>query len=101
MGDLWHEKSVKRTRRDRRCQWCSEMILKGEPSVVVACVWEGDFTHSRYHPECSEAITRYYQTYRCWGEEMPSCAMNRGGIREKGRAEKPANPEENHDLQST
>lgn len=93
MSDFWHETQVKRTRRNRRCHWCGELILKGEPSVVVASADGSEFFHARYHPECSEAITRYYRTHRCWGEEMPDWLMNRGGIEEKGEPEKPVSPE--------
>ena len=71
---------VKKTRKTRRCDWCSERIEKGDPSVVTSGTDGSDFYHARYHPECGEAITCYCRKHRAWGEELPDCAMNRGGI---------------------
>lgn len=82
-----NEIHVKKTRRARWCGWCSERVEKGDPSVVTSGVYDGEFCHGRYHPECAEAITRYYTTNKCWGEEMPEGPMNRGGIEEAGEPE--------------
>ena len=82
-----NETIVKKTRRAKRCNWCSERIGKGDPSVVTSGVYEGNFYQGRYHPECSAAITRYYTENECWGEEMPEWQMNRGGILEAGEPE--------------
>lgn len=91
-----HETHVKRTRRARRCHWCSERIEKGTPSVVTAGNYDGDFYHGRYHPECAEAVTRWYTVNRCWGEEMPMDPMNRGGIEPYGDPEEiPPTPQAN------
>jgi len=81
MSDFWNETQVKRTRRNRRCGWCDTLILKGDPSTVVAGVFEGDFFKNRYHPECAAAIPLWYTANKCWGEEMPCEPMERGGIR--------------------
>lgn len=78
---------VQKTRRTRRCDWCDDLIQKGDPSVATSGVNAGDFYQGRYHPECSEAITRYYNTFDCWGDEMPDELMNRGGIEPKGEPE--------------
>lgn len=83
-----NETKVKKTRHDCRCDWCSERIDKGDPSVSVSGVFEGDFYRGRYHPECSAAIRRYYEVNKWWGEAMPSEPMNRGGIVERGDPEK-------------
>jgi hypothetical protein len=83
------ETHVKKTRRAHRCDWCTERVEKGEPSVVAVGIFEGDFYRDRYHPECAAAITRYYTVNRCWGEAMPDWPMNRGGIEEAGEPEKP------------
>ena len=82
-----NERQVKRTRRNCRCDWCGECVEKGAPSVTTSGVFEGDFYKGRYHPECNEAATRYYNANDCWGEAMPDWLMNRGGIEEKGEPE--------------
>ena len=85
---FYNETHVKRTRRTRRCDWCGELIQKGDPSVSTSGIFEGDFYTGRYHPECNAAAYRYYKTNNCWGEEMPERhSMNRGGIMEKGDPE--------------
>jgi len=73
---------VRRTRRASRCTWCREPINPGEPSVVTSGVFCGDFYTRRDHPECYDAIDRYCETYRAWGEELPEGPMVRGGIEE-------------------
>ena len=78
---------VKKTQKRRRCDWCLEHIEVNEPSVCTSGTFEGDFFTGRYHPECSEAIRLWYERNQCWGEAMPEDAMNRGGIRERGRKE--------------
>ncbi len=80
---------VKKTRKLCKCEWCWEPINPGEPSVYVSGVWEGDFSTQRYHPECNEAITKWYSKHMEWGEPMPEERMQRGGIElyEEGRAE--------------
>lgn len=88
-----NETHVKKTRRARKCDWCSERINKGDPSVSTSGIFEGDFYQGRYHPECSAAITRYYTVNKCWGEEMPDGPMNRGGIEEAGEPESEILPE--------
>lgn len=82
------ERQVKSGRAVYRCHWCPERILKGEPSVITAGVFEGDFFSGRYHPECAAAIKRYYTVNNCWGDEMPDGPMNRGGIEEVGEPER-------------
>jgi len=77
---------VKRTRRTRRCGWCSELIHKSHPSVATAGSSGGDFYQGRYHPECSAAIYRWCKR-EGWGDELPYYAMNRGGIEEQGEPE--------------
>mgnify|MGYP000860192376 CR=1 FL=1 len=78
---------VKRTRRTRRCNWCGEMIQKGDPSVAHAGNYDGDFYQGRYHPECNAAIDRWWKAYRNKGNEFPDYLMNRGGIEERGEPE--------------
>lgn len=82
-----NERHVKRSLKTRRCGWCSQTIERGGPYVYTSGVFEGDFYTGRYHPECAAAITRYYTVNKCWGEEMPTAPMNRGGIEEAGEPE--------------
>jgi len=89
-----NETYVKKTRRTRLCDWCGEKVIKGDPSVSTSGLFEGDFYQGRYHPECAQAITRYYTVNKCWGEEIPDWRMNRGGIQEAGE------PEEEPELQT-
>ena len=46
-------REIKACRKPHRCHWCDELIAKGQPAVRVAGVWDGDFGHSHYHPECN------------------------------------------------
>lgn len=78
---------VKKTRRTRRCNWCWEWINKGEPSVATSGVCDGDFYQGRYHPECDDAVSRWYAANKCWGDELPEDPMNRGGIEPRGEPE--------------
>lgn len=52
--------TVKKARKDHRCVWCPEVIVKGSPCVRQVGIFEGDFQFSRYHPECWEAAGRYF-----------------------------------------
>ena len=83
-----NNRHVKGSRKTRRCDWCGQQIERGNPYIYASGVFEGDFYTGRYHTECSAAITRYYTINKCWGEEMPDYAMNRGGIEERGEPEK-------------
>ena len=82
-----NEIQVKRTRRTRRCDWCGELMQKGDPSVSTSGIFEGDFYQGRYHPECNDAIARWWKKYGHHGDEFPDWTMNRGGVEEKGEPE--------------
>jgi hypothetical protein len=84
-----HTRHVKRTRTDRKCDWCWEPINAGDPSVVCSGIFEGDFFTSRYHPECNDAVNRYVHETRSWYEPLPQDRMNRGGIQPYGEEENP------------
>ena len=88
-----NETHVKKTRKTRRCDWCSERIEKGDPSVSTSGICDGDFYQGRYHPECWTAIGRYCRKHNAWGEELPDGPMNRGGIEEAGEPESEILPE--------
>ena len=84
-----YTRHVKRTRTDRKCDWCWDPINAGEPSVVCSGTMEGDFYSCRYHLECNEAVARFVHKTRSWGEPLPQDRMNRGGIEPYGEEEKP------------
>jgi hypothetical protein len=86
---LHHKRYVKRTRADKKCDWCWECINAGDPSVVCSGIFEGDFFASRYHPECNDAIIQFANKNNAWSEPLPQDRMNRGGIEPYGEEEKP------------
>jgi len=79
---------VKNTRKIKRCDWCRELIQKGEPSIISSGVFEGNFYSVRYHPECYDAVDRWIEVNRAWCEGLPMDPMNRGGIEPYGEEEK-------------
>jgi hypothetical protein len=87
VSDFYRSTPVKRTRRACRCRWCDELIEAGQPSVYVAGLYE-DFFTARFHPECDEAVSRWYRENQCYGEPWPEDPMNRGGIQHKGEEER-------------
>jgi hypothetical protein len=84
-----NERHVKRTRADRKCDWCWEPINAGEPSVSTSGTQDGDFYSCRYHPECNDAMNRFAHEVLSWGDPLPQDRMNRGGIEPYGEEEKP------------
>lgn len=43
-------------RKEHKCVWCGEKILKGEKHTKRAYVMEGEFVHDRLHSECYVAM---------------------------------------------
>lgn len=41
-------------RKEYRCEWCGEKILKGEKHHKYVGMWEGDFQNWRMHSECKQ-----------------------------------------------
>lgn len=82
-----NERHVKRTRTDRKCDWCWEDIKNGEPSVATSGTQDGDFYSCRYHPECNDAMNRFAHEALLCGEPLPLDRMNRGGIQLYGEEE--------------
>ena len=50
-------------RKPHRCDWCGEMILKGEKYSRWTGVYEGDFVSSVMHVECQDAY------FKAWSED--------------------------------
>ena len=55
MSTILKERQVKRTRKDRRCDWCGDWVKAGDASVSMSANWDGDFSSTRYHPDCHKA----------------------------------------------
>lgn len=43
-------------RRTYRCEWCGQVIQKGEKHLTRAYKFEGEFNCGRMHLECEEAM---------------------------------------------
>lgn len=50
------ERTIKAVRKPRTCEWCGEIIAKGEPAQHRSYIWEGDFKSCYSHPECNKAM---------------------------------------------
>jgi hypothetical protein len=88
---FYRQTPVARTRKASFCKWCYEAINSGDPSVVIAQKFEGDFHTDRYHPECADAITRWGARNR-YDETLPEEPMNRGGVMPRGETEPEETP---------
>lgn len=53
-------------RKEYRCIWCPEKILKGEKHLHERSKYDGRFQDHRWHPECREAADLFFREY---GEE--------------------------------
>ena len=51
----FHEKSVAKSRKRRRCTWCAEIIETGQPYESYRFADSGDVGHVILHPECMVA----------------------------------------------
>jgi hypothetical protein len=56
MSYLLLSETTPTARKDHRCIWCPEMILKGEKHIHEVSTYEGDFQDHRWHPECRKAM---------------------------------------------
>ena len=45
-------------RKDYRCEWCGQKILRGEQHIHFVGRWEGEFQDWRMHPECYDAANK-------------------------------------------
>lgn len=55
---FFHEQSVKRSRKKRRCDWCWEAIEIGHPYESYRWSDGGDVGEVRMHPECLAAMDK-------------------------------------------
>jgi len=78
-ADFVNQRIVKKTRKAKRCQWCSELIPAGSYCTVIAGSFEGDFFADKYHTECAESSNKWCELNR--DEEFPGFGeMVRGSI---------------------
>jgi len=63
-------------RKDHRCIWCPEKILKGDKHIHEVSKYDGDFQDHRWHPECREASCKFFKKYG--EEEFQPHACKRG-----------------------
>ena len=47
-------------RKEHRCIWCGEQILKSEKHVHECSKWDGEFQDHRWHLECKTASAEYF-----------------------------------------
>ena len=73
--------STPRTRK--RCYWCGEWCDIGQPRVVIAGKWEGDFFTSVYHPGCSAGRSEWWRLNKMEYEGPEEHSMQRGSHRPK------------------
>ncbi len=52
--------------KEHVCIWCPEAICPGTKYTVEASIYDGDFQHQKWHPECWEAS-------RMRASEQPGC----------------------------
>lgn len=60
------------TFKDRRCIWCPEKILAGEPARYRVYKFDGDFQTDYMHPECGAAMDALPRGELCEGFEASS-----------------------------
>ena len=54
-------KSMPVARKQYRCIWCPEFILKGEKHAHENSKYEGEFQDHRWHLECRNAADKYFR----------------------------------------
>jgi len=60
-------------RKEYRCVWCPEKILKGEKHIHESSKYDGRFQDHRWHPECKEASEVFFRTYGEDEFQMHAC----------------------------
>lgn len=58
MSETFHHNSVKRSRKERHCDWCAQKIEVGQPYESYRWADGSDGGTVRMHPECYEAMSR-------------------------------------------
>ncbi len=71
---------IKKPRKRKHCYWCNEWCEIGEPRVNISGMFEGDFFHDHYHPECKEAWSQWWKVNWRDGEGPEEGSMIRGSV---------------------
>lgn len=50
-----------KARKEYKCIWCGEAIVKGEKHSHLASKYEGSFQDQRWHSDCMIAAQYYFQ----------------------------------------
>jgi hypothetical protein len=43
-------------RKDHQCDWCGRKIHKGKEYKYTACMVDGDFQATKFHPKCEDEL---------------------------------------------
>ena len=81
MSDMFHACSVARSRKQRRCDWCDELIRIGEPYKAYSWRDGGDLGRTTVHPECRAASHDFVAS---GGDEWLIGVFTRGCCCERG-----------------
>lgn len=78
----FHEQSIKRSRKRRRCTWCADIIEVGQPYESYRFADGGDVGHVVLHPECMVAQQEIAGREK-WALEWSPGDYQRGSIDER------------------
>jgi len=74
----------RKARKDHKCVWCGEKILKGQTYDYYAGVFDGEFQISRYHMECTGVAGEWCRENDPWGDGFDPYQFYRGTPIEAG-----------------
>ncbi len=61
MANCRHDKLSAKTRKEHRCQWCSQTIVKGAQMVRISGINDRGPFAGKFHPECWRAELHYWR----------------------------------------
>lgn len=53
--------ATRTARKEHKCIWCYGAILRGEKYLDERSVYDYEFQHHHWHPECREAAKEYFR----------------------------------------
>ena len=77
--------AVRKAKKEHQCIWCGEPIKAGDFFRDERSLYEGQFQHHRWHPECDKAAAEYFadgesEFTACENERPATCV----GIKVEG-----------------